>query len=739
MQNRRRFLFRFLFSRDKHLNTSASAPVEPETGRSRFVSAPVYLHPSSNDLSPSNDSRRRQHGRPRTKSSLPSVEPAQEVLRNTPTDPLPLGSCYSGIEPSAFEGDIPQENNHTASSSSSSSFSTSTTRSCSMKNKHIREADGKENLQTGEVRGEETDRREEKEENIGPLSSSATSPSGTGRTTTTAPAPPVAHPQSCCTRKRMGPLKEEEEEDERYIGPYEKLQEITLKRKSIIWLCRRRQTDPTVLPELHHPPPPSSSALPGVEEETDGGEKQQQVSGAACSHGSTRPSDDEGKTIDAFSSSSCSTLSPPLLEASKDGGVIGCSCPAISGGGQSGVNLSSSVGPSRVGDTTSSGCTYTQTEAAGPPPREDEGGNAPEDRQHPSPHNCSTSSDPSSLILPSTECPPALAPEPPPGLSKAERGEKEEETLYAVKGILKSSVVTQKQAEHLWNERQLSEAIRGMPEIQCSTQKFVETLKTSTSIYFVFEVVTGGPLHRHIRFEGGFPCERVRWYSAELVLILEALHARGIIYRDLQASNILISHDGRLKLVDFGLSKDLTTSRLKRTRSYCGTLHAMAPEMMTADDEIHMGEKTKPGMPSALRSAGKPSPHQPSSKAGGSKEKAERRLRKSFLGVMLGGGGNSHHNKEGDSRHVKTKQHEREMNSQGHEKTKKADEGGEEAPQEASHQERGDQEDGGARSERNTAFMASREEEEVEEEEEGYTFTADWWALGIAIFEMFYK
>ncbi|PHJ23669.1 agc kinase [Cystoisospora suis] len=599
MQNRRRFLFRFLFSRDKHLNTSASAPVEPEAGRSRFVSAPVYLHPSSNDLSPTNDSRRRQHGRPRTKSSLPSIEPAQEVLRNTPTDPLPLGSCYSGIEPSAFEGDIPRANN-IASSSSASSFSTSTTRSCSMKNKHPRERNDKEHLHPGKEREEEKDRKEEGE-STGHLSSSATSPSGATTTTTTAPAPPVPPPPSCCTAKRMGPVREEEEEDERYIGPYEKLQEITLKRKSIIWLCRRRKTVPTLLREVHHPPC-SSSTLPGVEEESDGGEKRQQTSGAACSNGSTCPtSDRDGKMTHVFSSSSCSsTLSPSLPSgALKDGGVVGCPSPAISGG-QSGVDLSSSLGPSCVDDTTS-GCTYTQPEAAGPP-RDDDGGNASEDRrQHTSPHNPCSSSDPPSTILSSAERPPALTPERPPGVLKAERGEEEEETLYAVKGILKSSVVTQKQAEHLWNERQLSEAIRGMPEIQCSTQKFVETLKTSTSIYFVFEVVTGGPLHRHIRFEGGFPCERVRWYSAELVLILEALHARGILYRDLQASNILLSHDGRLKLVDFGLSKDLSTSRLKRTRSYCGTLHAMAPEMMAAEDEIHAGEKTKLGMPCSLR------------------------------------------------------------------------------------------------------------------------------------------
>jgi serine/threonine protein kinase len=52
-----------------------------------------------------------------------------------------------------------------------------------------------------------------------------------------------------------------------------------------------------------------------------------------------------------------------------------------------------------------------------------------------------------------------------------------------------------------------------------------------------------------------FSEEKARFYTAEIVLAIEYLHNRGIIYRDLKPENILLSIDGHLKIADFGLSK----------------------------------------------------------------------------------------------------------------------------------------------------------------------------------------
>ena len=45
------------------------------------------------------------------------------------------------------------------------------------------------------------------------------------------------------------------------------------------------------------------------------------------------------------------------------------------------------------------------------------------------------------------------------------------------------------------------------------------------------------------------------FYAAELILALDHLHCKGIVYRDLKPENILVGGDGHIKLADFGLCK----------------------------------------------------------------------------------------------------------------------------------------------------------------------------------------
>lgn len=47
----------------------------------------------------------------------------------------------------------------------------------------------------------------------------------------------------------------------------------------------------------------------------------------------------------------------------------------------------------------------------------------------------------------------------------------------------------------------------------------------------------------------------VKFYIAEVILALEKIHSKNIMYRDLKPENILIDIDGHIKLSDFGLSK----------------------------------------------------------------------------------------------------------------------------------------------------------------------------------------
>eukprot|EP00833_Pecoramyces_ruminatium_P008816 jgi/Orpsp1_1/1182848/evm.model.c7180000082878.1 len=72
--------------------------------------------------------------------------------------------------------------------------------------------------------------------------------------------------------------------------------------------------------------------------------------------------------------------------------------------------------------------------------------------------------------------------------------------------------------------------------------------------YLVMEFINGGDLYFHLSQYGRFSEIRIRFYAAEILLALESLHGRDIIYRDLKLENIMITKEGHIKLVDFGQS-----------------------------------------------------------------------------------------------------------------------------------------------------------------------------------------
>jgi serine/threonine-protein kinase len=99
--------------------------------------------------------------------------------------------------------------------------------------------------------------------------------------------------------------------------------------------------------------------------------------------------------------------------------------------------------------------------------------------------------------------------------------------------------------------------------------------------YFAMEYVEGVTLERVVQERGELPWREVVDLGIQLCDALHYAHEMSVVHRDLKPSNLLIATDGRLKLTDFGIAKDLDrTTQLTAPGRTLGTAAYMAPEQI---------------------------------------------------------------------------------------------------------------------------------------------------------------
>jgi len=99
------------------------------------------------------------------------------------------------------------------------------------------------------------------------------------------------------------------------------------------------------------------------------------------------------------------------------------------------------------------------------------------------------------------------------------------------------------------------------------------------AVYLIMELVEGHTLDEMIAREGPLPAARVAGYGLQLLDVLEAAHALGIVHRDVKPGNIMIDHNGQVKLTDFGIAHIVGEPRLTTVGVIIGTQAYMAPEL----------------------------------------------------------------------------------------------------------------------------------------------------------------
>ncbi len=106
-------------------------------------------------------------------------------------------------------------------------------------------------------------------------------------------------------------------------------------------------------------------------------------------------------------------------------------------------------------------------------------------------------------------------------------------------------------------------------------------------LYFVMEFVEGTDCHQ-IMAEGKMTPDLALRIVLPLCDALEYAHTKGIVHRDVKPANIMLSHDGRVKVMDFGLAKkiDASASFITRSQLALGTPDYAAPEQYDAVPDI---------------------------------------------------------------------------------------------------------------------------------------------------------
>ncbi|XP_044045619.1 ribosomal protein S6 kinase beta-2-like isoform X2 [Siniperca chuatsi] len=148
--------------------------------------------------------------------------------------------------------------------------------------------------------------------------------------------------------------------------------------------------------------------------------------------------------------------------------------------------------------------------------------------------------------------------------------------IFAMKVLKKAKIVCNaKDTAHTQAEREILETVRH-PFIVDLLYAF----QTGGKLYLILECLSGGELFMQLEKEGIFMEDTACFYLGEITLALGHLHSNGIIYRDLKPENIMLSHQGHIKLTDFGLCKESIHDGTV-THTFCGTIEYMAPEILT--------------------------------------------------------------------------------------------------------------------------------------------------------------
>eukprot|EP00036_Acanthoecidae_sp_10tr_P014489 CAMPEP_0206289884 /NCGR_PEP_ID=MMETSP0106_2-20121207/2340_1 /ASSEMBLY_ACC=CAM_ASM_000206 /TAXON_ID=81532 /ORGANISM="Acanthoeca-like sp., Strain 10tr" /LENGTH=1385 /DNA_ID=CAMNT_0053720439 /DNA_START=135 /DNA_END=4292 /DNA_ORIENTATION=+ len=153
--------------------------------------------------------------------------------------------------------------------------------------------------------------------------------------------------------------------------------------------------------------------------------------------------------------------------------------------------------------------------------------------------------------------------------------------IYALKKLSKCEMIKKKATAFFWEERNIM-AFTESPWLV----KLHFAYQDHQHLYMVMDFMAGGNLLHLLQSFDVFTEEWARFYVAEIVLAIDAVHEMGFAHRDIKPDNVLLDQQGHVKLADFGTCIKLEANGKVRSRVAVGTPDYISPEVLESQDSL---------------------------------------------------------------------------------------------------------------------------------------------------------
>jgi serine/threonine-protein kinase len=142
--------------------------------------------------------------------------------------------------------------------------------------------------------------------------------------------------------------------------------------------------------------------------------------------------------------------------------------------------------------------------------------------------------------------------------------------------VLKPELASQPQVVERFRSEAVTLAKLNHPNIATLYNFF----RQGDNFFMVLEFVKGTPLERIIEARGVMTCEQAIPLFCQMLEGIDHAHSFGIIHRDIKPANMMLTQNGLLKVLDFGIARALGSARMTRAGHLIGTIEYMSPEQV---------------------------------------------------------------------------------------------------------------------------------------------------------------